>query len=441
MRALFLTLLCLSGCGLLQAQKTGYQPMTYSTDIRSMKKAEYIRQLAPKYISSDKKYIADWNNYLYDIYRTYNNASGEQQFITEPYVVRYLQSVLQSILDANGIRERIQVVCTRYQEANAYNIGDNRLYVNIGVLKLLDNEAQLAFLLSHELSHHLLLHVQEKFRTARSLATDNKVKEELKDIRQARYNKLDRATEFARKYSYTFANYSRAKERAADSMAIVLLLKTRYDITEGESLMRLLAQSDSDSTVIHYDRFFSGSKGALRPELLTDNRYAISFGHQRAISLEEDSLKSHPDMPHRISFIERMRLMNGRDAAEKFPVSQSAFDSIKAAAAYEIIESYDANKRYAASVYHALSLLQEQPDNDYLIRKAAYAFKNVVEAVREHTIQNHVPIESEANAAAYNQLLRIIDRTTLDELTGLYQNFLDHYAARLSDAPGLKILQ
>jgi Zn-dependent protease with chaperone function len=423
------------------AQQAGYKPMSYSSYVSSSKKSGYIKKLAPKYISSDKKYIAEWNTYLYDINESHAKASREKQFITESYVVNYLQGVLQPILDANHIKDNIEIVCTRYQEVNAYNIGDNRLYVNIGVLKMLENEAQLAFLLGHELSHYLLQHGQAKFRNVRDLAADKKVKEEIKDIRQAKYNKMDRASQFAAKYSYTFASYSRSQERAADSMAIVLLQPTRYDLAEGKGLMRILKQSDSDRTSVDYSRFLSGSTNALRPEILQDNRYNISFGHKRAITYEEDSLKSHPDIPQRIEFINyKVGQLGTRESSEKFVLSKGTFDSINKAAFYEIIESYDANKRYAATIYQTLNLLQQQPDNVYLIKKAAFAFKNVVLAVKDHSIQNHVPIESEANAASYNQLLRIIDRTTLPELTQLYNNFLANYSAQLNDVPELKRL-
>lgn len=409
--------------------------MIYSSRGTSVKRDVYIKRLAPTYLSTDKRYIADWNNHLYNLYQSFGAASKDKQFITEPYVTKYLQSVLQRVLDSNRIRQKIEVVPTRDQEPNAYNMGDNRLFVNIGVVDLLDNEAQLAFLLCHELSHQLLQHVQEKFSARRALATDKAVKKEIRDIRAAKYNKLDRRTQFALRYSYTFANYSRAKERAADSMAIVLLQKTPYDIGEGIGLLEALRLSDTDRTQINYARFFGSASAPLRPELLQDSRYAIRFGGKRAIAYEEDSLKTHPDVPARKAAISAAL---GRQGGEKFVVSHTAFDSIKAAAPYEIIETFNANDRYAASLYRSLGLLQQQPENPYLIRKAAFAMRDVVLAVRSHDIQNHVPIESESNGAAYNQLLRIIDRTTYDELKAIYFTFLDNHAAQLSAYPELR---
>lgn len=438
----FILTLLLAGGAVRGQQPTAagdYKPMVYSTRGSSAKKDVYIKRLGPTYLSNDKKYVADWNTHLYNLYQSYGEASKRKQFIAEPYVTKYLQAVLQRILDSNGVRQKIEVVTTRYAEPNAYNMGDNRLFVNIGVLGLLDNEAQLAFLLCHELSHQLLQHVQEKFSARRALAADKTVKKEMRDIRAAKYNKLDRSAQFAMKYSYTFAAYSRAQERAADSMAIVLLQKSRYDIGEGEELLEILKRSDTDSTRIDYARFFGSASTPLRPELLQDSRYAISFGGKRAIAYEEDSIKSHPDIPQRKAFISAgKRGTSGRVGGEKFIVSRPAFDSIRSAAAYEIIESYDANDRYAAGVYQSLILLQRQPDNPYLIRKAAFGLRDIVVAVRDHDVQNHVPIESESNGAAYNQLLRIIDRTTFDELKALYFTFLDRYSAQLTAYPELR---
>jgi Zn-dependent protease with chaperone function len=434
----FILTLLLSGSALHAQQSPAagdYKPMAYSTRGSSVKKDAYIKRLAPTYLSADRRYIAEWNAHLYSLYQSYGEASKRKQFITEPYVMKYLQNVLQRILDSNHIRQKIEVVPTRYAEPNAYNMGDNRLFVNIGVLGLLDNEAQLAFLLCHELSHQLLHHVQEKFSAHRALAADKAVKKEMRDIRAAKYNKLDRSAQFAMKYSYTFAAYSRAKEHAADSMAIVLLQKSTYDIHEGEELLEILKRSDTDSTHIDYTRFLGSTATPLRRDVLQDSRYAISFGGKRAIAYEEDSIKSHPDIPQRKAFISAVP---GRTGGEKFVVSRPAFDSIKAAAAYEIIESFDANDRYAAGVYHTLSLLQHNPRNSYLVRKAAFGLRDIVVAVRDHDIQNHVPIESDANSPAYNQLLRIIDRTTFDELKALYFTFLDRYSEQLTAYPELR---
>jgi len=436
----FFLLLHIGLTGAAVAQDS-YKPMSYSSSGPHPKKDIYIKRLGPRYISDNKKYVAEWDTYLYKINQSYSSAAKGKQFITEPYVVKYLQSVLQPILTSNGITQKIEVVCTRYQEANAYNMGDNRLYVNIGLLQLLDNEAQLAFMLSHELSHLLLQHSQEKFLSMKNLASDKKIKREIKDIRNAKYNKLDRAQEFARQYTYVFANHSRAKERAADSMAIVLLQKSRYDIRQGAGLLDLLQKNDTDSIQVDYARFLGSAGYAINPERLQNSKYSISFGHKKSMTYDQDSVKTHPDIPARMAFIEQtVEKMKRSDSVEKFIVSATAFDSIKRAAKYEIIESYITNKRYAAAAYYTLNLLQDQPRNNYLIGKAAFILRDIVNAVKNHTIQDHIPIESEENALAYNQLLRLIDRTTLAELTQLYNNFLTNYAANLTNHPELKII-
>jgi predicted Zn-dependent protease len=438
-RRIFFSILFLCGFLSLEAQ-VAYKPMVYTTSGASLKQDAYIKRLSPAYISPDKKYVSDWNDYLYRIYEAYGKASKESQFIKEPYVTRYLQQVLKTILDSNKIKQKIEIVCTRYAEANAYNMGDNRLYVNIGVLQLLQNEAQLAFLLSHELSHQLLQHVQEKFRDNRTLAADRSVQKEIKDIRRAKYNKLDRSAQFSIRYQYLFANYSRAKERAADSMAIVLLRNTRYNILEGASLLELLKESETDQAQIDYNRYFATQGEPLKKEWLQNSVSSISFGHKRAVSFEEDSVKTHPDIPARQEAI-RWQAQTGTEGnRENFIVSSGAFDSIKAASRYEIIESYATNKRYAATLYAALRQLEAHPDEPYLIRHAAVAFKNAVTAVKSHTIQDHVPVEAETNGVAYNQLLRHFDRPSLTELTRMYNRFVEHYSAQLTSYPEIKKL-
>lgn len=423
--SLFVLMLC---SNLMLAQETDYKPMAYSTSGYATSKTSFITRLKPVYLDQDKKYKEGWDDFLYDRYQEYSAAAKQKMFITEAFVINYCKSVLQPILDSNKIKTKIDIICTRSVEVNAFNMGDNRIYVNIGILSVLDNEAQLAFLLCHELSHQLLMHAQQKFRTHVALVQDKNIKKEIRDIRKAKYNKMDRATQFALKYGYAQARYNRDMERAADSMAMVLLQKTSYDIAEGIQLMNILQASDTDTIRINYSTVFSGTNGSLKPEWTDSLQSLISFGRKEAIEYSKDSLNTHPDIPERISYIrQNVKQMKRSNAVAHFLISKNTFDSVKTGARYEVLESYGTNARYAAVFYHSLHMLQQEPQNAHLIKKSAYALHNLVMAVKNHTIQDHIPVESDDNSLAYNQLLRIIDRTTLEELTQLYKNYIGHY--------------
>lgn len=419
-----------------------YTPVKYSYSGSKQTEKVFMKKLKLKYISTDKGLVQDFNKYIYGLHIAYAQSSKNKEFIIEPYVKKYLQKIIDTVVTLNKLGDKYEVVCTRYTVPNAYNMGDNKLFVNIGILKHLENEAQLAFLLCHELSHQLLLHVQENFAEARKRQKDKSIKREIKDINRAKYNKLDRAVQFLKNQEYDFAKYSRAKERAADSMAAVLLLATAYDAREGKSLMQILDKSDTDATVISYPNYFDGDSAKILPQWLSAKTGLLEFGHRDVIEFDKDSVKTHPDIPNRIRMIDSQLRMTKYDYQGKtlYLQSKATFDSIVAMARFEEIETFVKRKRYGAMVFYSLSALQKFPENTYLLKHAATALNHLQKAVKNHTVQDFIPIESDELPEAYNQFLRLIDRTTYVEFRRLVYQFLQRYSSKIMSYPEVKTI-
>ena len=73
--------------------------------------------------------------------------------------------------------------------------------------------------------------------------------------------------------------------------------------------------------------------------------------------------------------------------------------------------------------------------------------KNVAEnldllykAINKHEVQKHIPIESEELANGYNDLLRIIDRTTTKEFELIVKSYLNNFQSKLASYPNIKSL-
>ncbi len=87
----------------------------------------------------------------------------------------YLDRVGKSVLPKDGTPERVEwrFHVLRDPLANAFALPNGSIYVNLGLLALLDNEAQLAAVLAHEVTHvlnrHSYLELQSDGRSMRSL--------------------------------------------------------------------------------------------------------------------------------------------------------------------------------------------------------------------------------------------------------------------------------
>lgn len=441
-RCVLLMLLCVFTQQQLAAQfTTDYTPYKYSSSGYRMSPNAYIKKLNISYHTSEASMVKKFNRYLYDLHRSFGDASRKKQFIEDPGVKRYLKGVLDTILKRNHINEQFDIICTRYTVPNAYNMGDKRLYVNIGILAQLNNEAQLAFLLAHELSHQLLYHVQDNFIALERLAKDKKVKKEIRDIKKARYNKLDRSFQFMKSYEYDFAKYSRANETSADSMAMVLLRETGYDLREANTLMQLLDIVDKDTSKVDFKLYFEHEAKTLNPAWMMRKEHPLDFGHEEAMALNKDSVKTHPDVPFRIKALDSLlrQWQYSPEGRQVYLNSKAFFDTLRDASAFELIESYLSRKRYAGVAYHSMVLLQRFPDNTYLYKNLALSLQELNKAIQKHTIQDFIPIESDEDfPESYNQFLRIIDRTTSDEFETLVKNYYQRYYNRISSYPEIQ---
>ncbi len=413
---------------------TKYTPLKYSSTSAKLSPSAFFKKYPFKYNTTDSKHLKEYKKYLYMLHLSYIQGAKEKMYIDEPYFKKYLQRILDTILHANNIKEKIAVVPTRYLAANAYNMGDNKLYVNIGLLKHMENEAEIAFMMAHELSHQLLFHVEKNFVSYQKLKEDKNVKKEIQSINKAKYNKLDRTIQFVKNYEYNFAKYSRKYEAQADSFAVVLISKTDYDISAGTSLMKLLKRLEKDSTYLNIAEYFSTKEQSIDSSFTKAAENPLFFGKKHAIEFDEDSIKTHPDLEHRIVSIEAAlnKYKYDKNSRTLYVQNKSLFDSIKTASKFEEIEVFMKNKRYSATVFNSLVLASEFPNNTYLFKNAAQHLHNLVKAVQDHTVQDHMPIESEDLSESYNQFIRLFDRATLVDLQELTKVFLNKYSNKLS---------
>ena len=96
------------------------------------------------------------------------------RLVAEPDAHAYLQKILDRIVSVNEELKPLEVrlVFSRDSWVNAYSVGEGTLIVNAGLLIRLKNEAELAFVLCHELAHYYLDHsaksIQKMISTAKT---------------------------------------------------------------------------------------------------------------------------------------------------------------------------------------------------------------------------------------------------------------------------------
>ena len=104
-------------------------------------------------------------------FRQGNKIHGRMKLLAERSVQEYVSHLGDSLIPegAKGARQPIEFrfFVVEDPEINAASLPDGTLLINTGLLGVLENEAQLAFVLSHEMAHVLQVHYRREIEETR----------------------------------------------------------------------------------------------------------------------------------------------------------------------------------------------------------------------------------------------------------------------------------
>ncbi len=201
------------------------------------------------------------------------NRSAEEQYrldncnclYDDPVLTEYVNEVAQKLFPED-VREKgltIEVKVIKNPLLNAFAYPNGVVYVHTGILSKMDNEAQLAALLGHEISHVTHRHTVENFRNLKN-TTAVLATVQVASIPFGAYGNL---ASILGTVGATAAvtGYSREIEREADAAGLQLMVAAGYDPHESPKLFTHL-KKDIDEQEIK-EPFFFGSHPRLKERI------------------------------------------------------------------------------------------------------------------------------------------------------------------------------
>lgn len=258
----------------------------------------------------------------------------------------YVNSVAKKILkDDPDLKEKIRIYVARSSVVNAYAFENGVIIINIGLIARLQNEAQLAFILCHEISH-----VTKKHAITAHL-------EYLKSgSKKKSYNRKGTDMILAK------SRFSQKQETEADVSGLDMFLKTDYSFTEIDSVFSILHYSYLPEYQEEFDRKHLNEKSLQLP-----NEYYLDRVNKVYLDEHYDDEKhTHPNIGKRKA--EMKKKIGGRDNSGRklFIVSQSDFESSRELARFENIRLYFQDLMYPEAAYCSFVLMKKYPHNMYL---------------------------------------------------------------------------
>ena len=384
--------------------------------------------------SQNKKDFEELYKMRWDIIK---EKFDEKEIYTAVEAQKYLDAIVAEIVKSNPSLQYNDFNCffSRSGVPNAMYIGEGVILFNMGLFHRLDNESQLAFVLCHEISHFVLKHSENSLNKYVTTINSDEVQKELRSIKRKEYNKREQLEKLIKGVTFDSRRHTRDHEGQADSMALVFLHNTRFDISEALTTLALLDSIDvttfkMDSVLVNT---FNTPTYSFKKKWLNKEEGLLG-GH--AIIKEddkiEDSLKTHPDCKTRIKTLEPT-VKKLRVSVAKNIIDKTTFKQLQNNFRYEIIAyAYEVNN-YTRSLYYSLELLKSHQGDPYLVAQVGKIMNACYLDQKEHKLGKHIDLPTPNYRPNYNLLLQFMQNLYLDDYASLSYHFLDQYKTILSN--------
>ena len=251
----------------------------------------------------------------------------------------YANQVLDQLLkDDQVLRKKLKVYFYYSAGTNAITLSNGMIIIELGLMAHVKNEAQLAFILAHEITHYRQGHMLKGYLN----------REELKE-------KSSTTPQYLLLSSYY--SYNQDQELEADKMGFELYKKSPYSVREALRSFDVLDYSDLPFDDVPFDTTFFNKDYMTIPAgyfmkdvdpIYSDDNY-------------EDRNSTHPNVRKR-----RMALMTEVDTVKNagthlYAVSKDEFLSVRETARYEICRLYLIERNYPGAIYACLLYTSPSP--------------------------------------------------------------------------------
>ena len=247
-------------------------------------------------------------------------------------ITEYINKVADHLLEKNPkLRKELRFYTLKSNVTNALSTKQGIILVTTGLISQLTNEAQLACILAHEISHYTEDHVIDSYEYK---TNTRRVRDKIQDL----------------------ANFSKEKEFEADYKGIELYNERGYSKEHITSIFDVLMYSYLPIDEIPFPKdYFNNDLCFVPIDAFPDRDYKI-----KAIEDYDDSRSTHPNIRKR-----KERAIEAIDEIRKwgdvtYAIGQEEFIYVRKLARFESIRTDMLDAQYGNALY-TIFLLERDP--------------------------------------------------------------------------------
>ncbi len=403
----------------------------FSVKTEKINKTKYKESLLQKLKEDKQKIDSKYKKKLEKIYDEkfdyiVSNIDSSD-FYFDDTINFYFQNILKNIQQANPIlnKPEIKLYVSRATYPNASCLGEGSLIFNIGLLRYLKNESQIAFIICHEFAHYTQNHVMKATTEYLENLYSKETQEKLKEIKNTQFGAYKKAQEFTKAYVFDSRKHGRLHESEADSIAFLYLKNTKYDENEALTALALLDSTDTEKyrDSIQLNTFFDFKEFPFKNSWIAEEKKFV-FLKDTVSEMEKDSLKTHPDCQKRVENLLKMKTISN-ESKSKYLQPISLFNKIVDYSDFECIENRLKYKNLDGAFYLTLKLLKKYPKNVYLHKSLNKCFDVIISGITNHNLNNYLDLPSPFQEKDYKIVVRFLNnirKSEVQEIQQLYNN-------------------
>lgn len=318
-----------------------------------------IRLSLQELYNLDKQRVRDYNdgklrnrdrvlNASYQIHRLMTSG----RILYGDPITRMVEHIADTLLkDYPTLRQELRFYTLKSPEVNAFATGQGMIFVCTGLVAQVEDEAQLAFIISHEIIHYLNKHSLEEISRRKNDSDD-----------------IDAETQEMRDF-IKYHNRSREMEREADSLGLIMFyLNSPYckNVTEGVFDVLQYGYLPFDERPFDTN-YFNTPYFKLPSEYFMKEVDPIT-----ARDDYNDSLSTHPNILKRRQATTSI-IGNAQGGTPFVTISKEEFEEVRALARFECVRQNLIHTEYARAFYDCFLLQRLYPDNAYVERSICQA--------------------------------------------------------------------
>lgn len=259
---------------------------------------------------------------------------------------QYLDNIKEKLLvNHPQLQQEVHVYVLQSNIVNAYSLPNGTILVTTGMLAQVTNEAELAFVLAHEIAHYSEKHGMDNTKTK---------------------GRGDVVSRYLR-----YHQHSREQEFDADRVGLTTFFKdSPYSYAVIDGIFDVLLYSDLPFDEIPFQR------GEVETDFyhFPDNYFLKTVANIPDRSNMIDTLLTHPNIEKRRTIAKGLTNKIPNDGRKVFVQPEEQFYRLRDVARFACIEHLLVRHQYDRAIYNIYVLQQTFPDNAFLDRAMATAW-------------------------------------------------------------------